>query len=100
MRLKVTVHDHVAMEVRQTFCHLKKNSKAVETLKKPLTVFKNEPQWLLQRSINPLRPNSDLSQTSHCNIKAVSVSEVMGIENRITQVKFNKYFNSFSPLLL
>ena len=25
--------------------------------------------------INPLRPNNDLSQTSHCNIKAVSVSE-------------------------
>ena len=26
---------------------------------------------------NPLRPNNDLSQTSHCNIKDVSVSEVM-----------------------
>ena len=25
--------------------------------------------------INPLRPNSDLSQTSHCNIKCLSVSE-------------------------
>ena len=37
---------------------------------------------------NPLRPNSDLNQTSHCNIKGLPVSEVMGIENMITQVKF------------
>ena len=38
--------------------------------------------------VNPLRPNSDLSQTSHYNIKGLSVSEVMRIENMITQVKF------------
>ena len=38
--------------------------------------------------INPLRPNNDESQTSHCNIKGVSVSEVMRIKNMITQVKF------------
>ena len=38
---------------------------------------------------NPLRPNNDLSQTSHCNIKGVSVSEVMRIENMINQVKFS-----------
>ena len=38
--------------------------------------------------INPLRPNSDLSQTSYFNIKGLSVSEVMRIENIITQVKF------------
>ena len=37
---------------------------------------------------NPLRPNSDLTQTSHCTIKGLSVSEVMRIENMITQVKF------------
>ena len=37
--------------------------------------------------INPLRPNSDLSQTSHCNIKRLSVGEVMRIENMIIQVK-------------
>ena len=37
---------------------------------------------------NTLRPNSDLSQTSHCNIKGLSVSEVMRIENMITQVRF------------
>ena len=38
---------------------------------------------------NPLKPNSDLSQTSHCNIKGVSVSEVMRIsENMITQAQF------------
>ena len=36
--------------------------------------------------INPLRPNNDLSQTSHCNIKGLSVREVMRIENMITQV--------------
>ena len=40
------------------------------------------------RELNPLRPNNDLSQTSHCNIKGVSVSEVMRIENKITPVKF------------
>ena len=38
--------------------------------------------------VNPLRPNNDLSQTSHCNIKGVSVSEVMRIENKITPLKF------------
>ena len=27
----------------------------------------------------PLRPNNDLSQTSHCNIKGLSGSEVMRI---------------------
>ena len=37
--------------------------------------------------VNPLRPNSDLSQTSHCNIKGLSVMEVMRIGNMITQVK-------------
>ena len=41
-----------------------------------------------QLVINPSRPNSDLSQTSHCNIKGLSVSEVMRFENMITQVKF------------
>ena len=39
-------------------------------------------------SFNPLRPNNDVSQTSHCNIKGLSVSEVMRIENMITQVQF------------
>ena len=34
------------------------------------------------------RSNSDLSQTSHCNSKGLSVSELMRIENMITQVKF------------
>ena len=38
--------------------------------------------------LNPFRPNSDLSQTSHCNIKRLSVSQVMRIENMITQVQF------------
>ena len=26
---------------------------------------------------NPLRPNSDLNQTSHCNVKGLSVRDVM-----------------------
>ena len=37
---------------------------------------------------NPLRPNNDLSQSSHCDIKALSVSEVKRIENMITQMTF------------
>ena len=41
-----------------------------------------------QSLLNSLRPNSDLSQTSHCNIKGLSVIEVMRIENMITQVQF------------
>ena len=45
--------------------------------------------------INHLRPNSDVSQTSHCNMKGLSVSEVMRIESMITQVKFYLNFNSF-----
>ena len=43
---------------------------------------------LKNMNINPLSPNSDLCQTSHCNINGLSVSEVMRIENMITQVKF------------
>ena len=38
--------------------------------------------------MNPLRPSNDASQTSHCNIRGLSVSEVMRIEDVITQVKF------------
>ena len=40
-----------------------------------------------RENVNPLRPNNDVSQTSHCNIKGVSVSEVMRIESMITQVQ-------------
>ena len=43
---------------------------------------------MLLCAFNPLRPNSDLNQTSHCNIKGLSVYEVMRIESMITQVKF------------
>ena len=35
---------------------------------------------------NPLSPNSDVSQISHCNIKGLSVIEVMRTENMTTQV--------------
>ena len=48
-------------------------------------VIKDKSGW---RMFNPLRPNSDLSQTSHCNIKCLSVSEIMRIENMITLVTF------------
>ena len=40
-----------------------------------------------QMGFNSLRPNNDASQTSHCNIRGLSVSEVMRIENMITQVQ-------------
>ena len=40
---------------------------------------------------NPLRLNSDLSQTSHCNTKVLSVREVMRIDNMITQVNYKFY---------
>ena len=59
-----------------------------------------EDRWGDYGNVNPLRPNSDPSRTSHCNISGLSVSEVMRIENMITQVKVYWYFNSFSPLLL
>ena len=42
---------------------------------------------LKKAAFNPLRPNSDLSQTSYYNNKGLSVSEVMRIENMITQVQ-------------
>ena len=40
------------------------------------------------KRVNPSRPNSDLSQSSHYNTKGLSFSEVMRIENMITQVEF------------
>ena len=42
----------------------------------------------IRRGSKSLRPNNDASQTSHCNIKGLSDSEVMRIENMITQVQF------------
>ena len=50
--------------------------------------FMGKNLFLLCRLTLFKKPNSDLSQTSHCNIKGLSVSEVMRIENMITQVKF------------
>ena len=44
--------------------------------------------FVFSLTLNPLRPNNDASQTSHRNIKGVPVSEVMRIENMITQVQF------------
>ena len=54
----------------------------------------NKAPYLISYYFNPLRPNSDLSQTSHYNIKSLSASEVMRIENMITQVLlYEKYGN-------
>ena len=39
--------------------------------------------------LNPLAPNSDMSQISHCTIKSSSAREVMRIENMISQVNIN-----------
>ena len=50
--------------------------------------LQNEKKNALQDRRHPLRPNSDLSQTSHCNNKGLSVRKVMRIENMIIQVKF------------
>ena len=37
---------------------------------------------------NPLRPKSDLKDIYHCNVKGLSVREIMRIENLISEVKF------------
>ena len=50
-------------------------------------ITKWTPRDMVLRSVNPLRPNNDLSQTSHCNIKGLSIGEAMRIENKITPVK-------------
>ena len=34
--------------------------------------------------LNPSAPKSDLNQISHCNIKGLSVREVIRVENMIT----------------
>ena len=55
-------------------------TKNTDNIKPPSVVL-----WILEiviyadkikrSTFNPLRPNSDLSQTSHCNIKGLSFSE-------------------------
>ena len=37
---------------------------------------------------NPLRPKSDLNEIYHCNVKGLSVREIMRIENLNSEVKF------------
>ena len=71
--------------------HLQK--RAIPILNKQMptdvpTLKELEREIITEPFVNPLRPNNDESQTSHCNIKGVSVSEVMRIENMITQVQF------------
>ena len=46
------------------------------------------PVSTISGELNPQRPNNDLSQSSHCDLKALSVSEVKRIENMITRMKF------------
>ena len=48
---------------------------------------------------NPLRLKSDLNNIYHCNIKGLSVREIMRIENMISKVKLCRYLKRFSPLL-
>ena len=43
----------------------------------------------LKFRVNPLSPNSDLSQISHYSFKNLSVREVIRTESMITQVKFS-----------
>ena len=52
---------------------------------KPASANKNIREGI---SLNPLRPNNDLSQISPYNIQGLSVSELLRIENMITQMKF------------
>ena len=45
------------------------------------------------RQLNPSRPNSDLSQTSHCNIKGLSDGEVMRIVLLVHSLHFHNGLN-------
>ena len=48
-----------------------------------------------------LTPNSDQRQISPCHdINAYSISQVMGIENMITQGEFSWYFHNVSTVFL
>ena len=47
--------------------------------------------------INSLSPNSDLNQVSHCNIKGLSVRDIMRTENMITQAKNSVDILTASP---
>ena len=65
--------------------------------------YKDIAEWSTSHQLGflaSLRPYNALSQTSPCNIKGLSVNEVLRIENMITQMKFYWYLNSFSPLRL
>ena len=68
------------------------NWKAVEKILYPVCNFGTFVNFgfgtVRNERINALRTNSDLSQTSHCNIKGLSVSEVWRILDTIAQVKF------------
>ena len=65
-----------------------RNKSAAENLFKAGTPYSSFKGLTLCKIFNPLRSNSDLSETSHYNIKGLSVSEVMRNENMITDVKF------------
>ena len=50
-------------------------------------------------SFNPLGPNSDLHQISHCGNKGLSVREVMTTEDMMPQVKINYLAINFKNLI-
>ena len=54
----------------------------------------------IRHNLDRLSPNSDMTQISHCSTKGLLVTEVMRIENTLTQVQFSRHFDSFSPLFL
>ena len=75
-----TLLDHSLMKTGRLFILTKKLKRnGSEGIFLPVTAF---------ALTLTLRPNSNLSQTSHCDIKGLSVSEVMRIENMITQAQF------------
>ena len=49
------------------------------TNRQPITGIPGESE----EDFNPLNPKRDLNQISHCNIKGLSVREIMRIENMI-----------------
>ena len=50
-------------------------SQSQSSLNQSITIRNASSSMNTVSNINPLRPNNDLTQTSHCNIKGLSVSE-------------------------
>ena len=84
----VKQHCYTELEVNLVICKTDKKMSQSGLQVKSQDACSLFHRLVISYRFNPLRPSSDLSQTSHCNIKGLSVSEVMRIENMITQVKF------------